>query len=114
MVQLFSLSLEHKLINITDDVVISDCRFPNEIRALRSSGACIIRVVRGQLPHWWQFAVEHNDQMASAYPQIHQSEWGWANQDFDRVIYNNGSLEDLYAEINYLVRDHRGAKASHL
>ena len=39
-------SLENKLRNSSDDVVISDCRFPNEIKAIRNQGGIVLRVVR--------------------------------------------------------------------
>jgi hypothetical protein len=41
----------------------------------------------------------------------HQSEWAWAGTEFDRVICNDGSLDDLYRQITDLVQDLRGAKA---
>ena len=35
-------SLENKLRNSQDDVVISDCRFPNEIAAIKQAGGCLL------------------------------------------------------------------------
>ena len=35
-------SLENKLRNTTDDVVITDCRFPNEIKAIKAAGGKVI------------------------------------------------------------------------
>jgi hypothetical protein len=49
-------SLENKLRKTTDDVVISDCRFPNEIAAIRRAGGRVIRVVRGPEPDWYELA----------------------------------------------------------
>jgi len=43
-------SLENKLRSTQDDVVISDCRFPNEIESIRRQGGQVIRVIRGQDP----------------------------------------------------------------
>ena len=40
-------SLENKLRNSRDDIVISDCRFPNEIKSIKRTGGMVIRVVRG-------------------------------------------------------------------
>jgi hypothetical protein len=42
-------SLENKLRNCQDDVVISDCRFPNEIKAIKAQGGIVVRVIRGSL-----------------------------------------------------------------
>lgn len=97
-------SMENRLQHSKDSVVISDCRFPNEIKAIRAANGCVIRVVRGELPPWWQFAVDHNEQMSQTWPGVHASEWCWANQEFDAVIHNNGTLSDLYDSINDLVR----------
>jgi hypothetical protein len=105
-------SLENKLRASRDDVVISDCRFPNEIAAIRAQGGHVIRVARGVDPEWFLQARQHLTQ-GSALPADlpHQSEWAWAGTEFDRVISNNGSLDDLYRQITDLVQDLRGAKA---
>ena len=91
--------------------VISDCRFPNEIRAIRQQGGHVIRVVRGADPAWFQEArrhlLEHSD-LPSDLP--HQSEWAWAGTEFDRVISNDGSLDDLYLQVTDLVQDLRHAR----
>jgi hypothetical protein len=56
-------SLENKLRNSKDDIVISDCRFPNEIKSIKDAGGIVVRVARGpELPEgtwhertvaWW-------------------------------------------------------------
>ena len=105
-------SLENKLRNTRDHVVISDCRFPNEIEAIRAQGGYVIRVVRGPDPSWFQPVQQH---LLEGTPQPddlpHQSEWAWAGTRFDAVIDNNGTMDQLYQQINDLVRDLRGAKA---
>lgn len=104
-------SLENKLRRSADDVIISDCRFPNEIRAIRAAGGSVIRVVRGPAPEWWATAVSNPEAMPTTYPEVHASEWSWASADFDRVIPNHGMLHELYTSINGLVRDLRAARA---
>ena len=37
-------SVENKLRNSRDNIVISDCRFPNEIKSIREAGGIVIRV----------------------------------------------------------------------
>ena len=106
-------SLENKLRQSADDVVISDCRFPNEIQAIRAAGGRVIRVIRGPAPEWWGTAVVNPDLMPQLYPKVHASEWAWAADNFDRLIPNHGTLDDLYASVNDLVRDLRVAPASH-
>jgi len=105
-------SLENRLRSTPDDVVISDCRFPNEIEAIRRQGGLVIRVMRGDDPVWLAEArlhLRHGSPLPSGIP--HASEWAWAGTDFDRYLDNNGSLDDLYAQINDLLRDLRDAKA---
>lgn len=97
-------SLENKLRSSRDDIVISDCRFPNEITAIRRNGGKIIRVIRGEDPDWWEYACKHNEHMAHTYPEVHASEYSWANQTFDALVDNNGNIEDLYLSISDLVQ----------
>ena len=33
----------------------------------------------------------------------HQSEWDWLDSDFDIVLDNNGTLDDLYAKVDDLI-----------
>lgn len=108
-------SLENKLRTAQDDVVISDCRFPNEIQAIRAQGGAVIRVKRGSDPEWYAIAEHANrgTEFASVALQnlgVHASETSWIGTDFDRVIDNNGTLDELYQQINDLVLDLRAAR----
>jgi len=101
-------SLENKLRNSKDDIVISDCRFPNEIASIKKAGGRVIWVKRGPLPYWYESAVAANQQVQSAvaYLQaqgVHVSETAWVGTEFDAVIDNNGSIEDLYNQVKSLV-----------
>lgn len=105
-------SLENKLRHSRDHVVISDCRFPNEIAAIKNAGGAVIRVTRGIDPDWFLAAVQHfkqGDDLPNDMP--HSSEWAWAGTDFDHVLDNNRDLDDLYAQINSLVQDLRASRA---
>lgn len=103
-------SIENKLRQTQDDVVLSDCRFPNEVAALRRSGGYVIRIVRGPDPEWFGTAAYEPDLMPQRYPAVHASEWAWAATEFDRIIYNNGTLDELYSCISGLVRDLQRAR----
>jgi hypothetical protein len=104
-------SLENKLRKSADDIVISDCRFPNEIQAIRAQGGIVIRVVRGEDPAWFQQVQQYFAGQAPQPAELpHASEWAWAGTDFDRIVNNDGSLDELYQQINDLVRDLRAAK----
>ena len=107
-------SLENKLRKTTDDVVISDCRFPNEIEAIKRAGGIVIRVVRGPDPEWFPLAESVNagpsnitwslskDQLAKH--KVHASETAWIGTKFDAVIDNNADgLDILYQQVKDLV-----------
>jgi hypothetical protein len=107
-------SLENKLRKTSDDVVISDCRFPNEIQAIKQAGGLVIRVHRGPDPKWYDDAVAVNagpTHLSWALSKgqlekfgIHASETAWVGTKFDTVIDNNSSLDHLYSQINDLVQ----------
>ena len=114
-------SLENKLRNSRDDVVISDCRFPNEIDAIKQAGGIVVRVVRGAEPEWYDAAVSLNrgpngnstwalsgrrlEQLG-----VHASETAWVGTKFDVVLDNNGTLDDLYQQVKRLAQDRPPAK----
>ena len=68
----------------------------------------MVWVKRGELPEWYDLAVESNtggfDHMKTAYPDVHVSETAWVGTDFDAVIDNSGTLDDLYQQIKNLVQ----------
>jgi hypothetical protein len=112
-------SLENKLRQSNDDIVITDCRFPNEIKALRSQNALIIWVQRGKTPSWYDIATRANtgDKQALQWlidNKIHASEYSWAGTQFDAIIDNNKSIDSLYNQIKNLVSDHLVSSERHL
>lgn len=103
-------SLENKLRNSKDNVVISDCRFPNEIAAIRRQGGKIYWVQRGQLPDWYITAKAANRGDITAINElkfrgIHSSETAWIGTEFDGIIDNNGLISQLYMNLEQLVKD---------
>jgi hypothetical protein len=102
-------SVEYKVSQSKDHIVITDCRFPNEIKGLKEQGAKIIWIQRGIIPHWYSIAESANrgDNKAREWlglNGIHASEYSWAGTDFDMVVDNNGSIEHLYAQLKNLVQ----------
>lgn len=103
-------ALEARLSKRTDHTVISDVRFPNEIQSIKNAGGKIVWVKRGPLPDWYDFAVQenlHNSEQAKQElikRQVHVSETAWIGTEFDAVIDNNGSIEQLYEQIKNLVQ----------
>jgi hypothetical protein len=101
-------SLENKLRNSKDHVVISDCRFPNEISSIKNAGGQIVWVQRGQLPEWYELAVDANRGSNVALNElkrlkIHASETAWVGTEFDAMIDNNSTIDALYAQAQNLV-----------
>ena len=101
-------SLENKLRTSKDNVVISDCRFPNEIQSIRDAGGKIVWVQRGELPDWYDTAIEAN--LGHNYAvqdlkmrKIHASETAWVGTNFDTIIDNNRSIDDLYQQAKLIV-----------
>jgi hypothetical protein len=112
---LWIAALENKLRKTTDDVVISDCRFPNEIKSIKNAGGIVIRVVRGPEPDWYDAALSvncglnNNSTWATSkrvleHAKVHASETAWIGTRFDAVIDNNADgLDNLYSQIKDLV-----------
>lgn len=108
-------SLENKLRKTTDDIVISDCRFPNEIRAIKQAGGLVVRVKRGPEPDWYKHAIHYNEGVRKVgwaigkdhleRLNIHPSEYAWIGTNFDAVLDNNGSMDSLFAQVKDLVQD---------
>ena len=101
-------SLENKLRQSQDSIVVSDVRFPNEIKAIKNLGGKIIWVQRGQLPDWYDDAVEVNKGSNKAISEmkiknIHASEWAWVGTDFDHILSNNNTIDDLYNSVKLII-----------
>ncbi len=85
------------------NVVISDCRFFNELDVIKRLGGTTAVVWRHSEPEWWDYAVRANTKgqhdLMSKYSEVHPSEWSWAGWDFDVTIDNTKSYEDLQLEV---------------
>jgi len=102
-------SLEARLRNSKDSIVISDCRFPNEIKAIKNAGGKVIWVQRGELPSWHIMAANanHGDAVARAKLNqlgIHASETAWVGTNFDAIVDNNSTIDALYNSLQQIVR----------
>ena len=114
-------ALENKLRNSQDDIVISDCRFPNEIKSIKAAGGIVVRVIRGAEPEWYDAAVSANrgpngntswaiSRAKLERLQVHASESSWVGTKFNAEVDNNSSMDHLLNQINDLVLDLRVAK----
>lgn len=79
--------------------VIPDVRFPNEANMIKSIHGEVWRVRRGQDPVWMRMyqdiGVEPKD--------VHESEWRWANVDFNNIIYNDLGIDELKSQVKGLL-----------
>jgi hypothetical protein len=106
-------SVENKMRKTTDNIVISDVRFPNEIKAIHNAGGLVVRIKRGDEPEWYQDAVNMNagntnmSWMISKTRMeklgIHASETAWVGGNIDSTIFNDGTIDDLFTQIRNLL-----------
>jgi hypothetical protein len=102
-------SVENKLRRSKDNIVISDCRFPNEIASIKNAGGIIVCVERGIQPHWVDIAIQANKGVESANiwlmkEKIHASETAWVGTKFDYVLDNNSTLDSLFNQVEKVVQ----------
>jgi len=107
-------ALEHKLLKSTDNVVISDCRFANEVKAIKNAGGITIRVMRGPEPEWYDAAIQYNkgpngnslwalSKAKLEKLKIHASEYSSVGLTYDYYLENNGSIDDLYKQVESII-----------
>ena len=92
----------------TNNYVIADVRFPNEIEAIHNAGGIIVRVKRGDEPEWYNVALKDNKKpnyhgMKQLYPGVHFSEWAWIGSEIDFEINNNRTLDELIERVDSMV-----------
>lgn len=106
-------SVENKMRKTTDNIVISDVRFPNEIKAIHNAGGLVVRIKRGPEPEWYQDAANMNagrsnmswlmSKTRMEQLGIHASETAWVGGEIDHVVSNDGSIDDLFTQIRNLL-----------
>ena len=42
--------------------------------------------------------------MSSAYPDVHASEWSWVGTKFDHTLNNNGTIQELYDQVEDMLK----------
>lgn len=107
-------SVENKLRQSDENIVITDCRFANEIKSIKEIGGITMRVTRGQPPDWYDAAVsynkgEHGNMSWSLSKakldrnRVHASEYSSVGLDYDHYIDNNGTIDDLHKQVNSVI-----------
>jgi len=103
-------SVENKLRNIKDNIVLSDARFPNELLAVKRANGITIRVSRGENPPWYDAAHnltlnqdnEYSLKVLESYG-VHASEYSSVGLKHDHYIDNNGTVDELHNKINSII-----------
>ena len=102
-------SVENQLRHTDDSVVITDCRFANELDAIKNAGGTTIRVERGVQPDWLNFATDYNitqnpQALAELIDQnIHASEYSSVGLKYDHMVDNNKTIDDLHKNIQSII-----------
>ena len=107
-------SVENKLRNTKDNIVITDCRFSNEVNAIKSAGGVTVRVTRGENPEWYNAAIAYNkgpdgnsewslSKSKLDKHQVHASEYSSVGLDYDYYIDNNGTIDDLHTQVKSII-----------
>jgi hypothetical protein len=75
--------------------VITDVRYPNEADAIHRWGGKVIQIIR--------------DNRDSISGEPHRSELSMNDyKDWDFTVYNNGTFEEFYAELDQMIRHFKG------
>jgi len=107
-------SVENKIRQTPDNIVITDCRFANEINVIKKVGGITLRVERGDRPGWHTSAVRYNTAPTNSEEWIraksvldsigvHASEYSSVGLAYDHYIDNNGTMDQLHSQIKSLV-----------
>jgi hypothetical protein len=106
-------SVENKLRQAKDNIVITDCRFENEVNAIKNAGGTTVRVQRGEKPDWYESAINYNKGPANVgwsigkskldKLKIHASEYSSVGLTYDHYIDNNGTIDDLHNKVRLII-----------
>ena len=111
--EIWIASLENKLRDCKDNVVITDARFYNELDAIKRAGGVTMRVKRGLDPEWFEAATNANkgpkhigwalgrDKLHKL--KIHPSEYSSVGYGYDHIIQNAGTIDELYNEVEGII-----------
>lgn len=101
---------ENKIRNLPHDrVIITDCRFPNELKMIRENSGTIIEVQR-VLPDWYWDAFSYNlkveenlmheeHNLPESMKSVHSSEYGWVGINRpDYIVQNNSTIDSLHSQ----------------
>lgn len=88
--------IERKIVDNPDrNIVITDCRFPNEHRLIKKYKGIMISVNRNN-PAWFY---DYKNKLIDSVEGVHSSELEWIRQIYDYEIKNDSTKKDLEEKI---------------
>jgi len=94
---------------LNDDIVITDCRFPNELAAIKNAGGVTMRIQRGPDPEWYPYAELYNRTGSIEYLEkleyynVHESEYSSIGLSHDFYVTNNKTVAELHKQLEAIV-----------
>jgi len=82
-----------------DKIIITDCRFENEINMIKNNGGIIIKLFRNNISHLY-YEIQNGFEPLD----LHPSEWKWINSKEDYLIVNDSSINELNKKIDILYK----------
>ena len=116
--EIWVASVENKLLNIKEDIVITDCRFPNEIAAVKNAGGITMRTHRGPEPEWIPEAQAYTRKLGEGADKkdyighqlvleldfgVHASEYSSVGLEYDYHLDNNGTIDSLHKQLESII-----------
>ena len=107
-------SLENQIRSRTDDIVITDSRFKNELKSIKSIQGTTVRVHRGPEPEWYKAAADYNrgpdgntgwaiGKAVLDRNHVHASEYSSVGLKYDYHLSNDDTLEALYGKVDTIL-----------
>jgi hypothetical protein len=106
--EIWIAALEKKCYDFKDqNIVITDCRFPDEIECCNRMDGITIKIIRN-VPDWSELALKAYNNCQESIDKlkelgIHESEWKVWVCETDLIIQNNGSLEEFLNKIQIAI-----------
>ena len=102
--------VEKKIIDMSKNqsnpnIVITDCRFPNEFAMIKKHGGIIINVHK-DLPEWFndlKLGRIEQEELSKLNINLHLSEISWIKEEFDFTLDNTGSFAELENKIDLVI-----------
>jgi len=93
------------------NIVVSDVRFLNEIKAIRQENGILVEVRGRKNYDWYNVAYRANtgclkskNELETWYSNVHRSEWEWISTKVDYDIHNNKDFNNLKIEIEKIFK----------